>query len=46
MDILELKKNTKTGWKIFKIPVAPYYVFNLNGASTLAAVTHTFTIIQ
>tara|TARA_R100001244_G_C5171601_1_gene131722 strand:+ start:5464 stop:5958 length:495 start_codon:yes stop_codon:yes gene_type:complete len=34
-----------TGPKV-KIPVAPYYVFNLNGASTLAAVTHTFTIIQ
>ena len=28
------------------MPVAPYYAFNLNGASTLAAVTHTFTITQ
>jgi len=34
-----------TGPKV-KIPVAPYYAFNLNGGSTLAATTHTFTIIQ
>ena len=34
-----------TGLKV-KIPVAPYYALNLNGASTLAAVTHTFTIVQ
>ena len=34
-----------TGLKV-AIPVAPYYAFNLNGASTLAAVTHTFTIVQ
>ena len=34
-----------TGNKV-KIPVAPYYAFNLDGASTLAAVTHTFVIVQ
>ena len=34
-----------TGLKV-KVPVAPYYAFNLNGASTLAATTHTFTIVQ
>ena len=34
-----------TGFKI-KVPVAEYYAFNLNGASTLNAVTHTFRIIQ
>lgn len=34
-----------TGNKV-KIPVAPYYAFNLDGASTLAAVTHTFVITQ
>lgn len=34
-----------TGPKV-KVPVAPYYAFNLDGGSTLAATTHTFTIIQ
>lgn len=34
-----------TGPKI-KVPVAPYYVFNLNGGSTLAAETATWTIVQ
>lgn len=34
-----------TGPKV-KVPVAPYYAFNLDGGSTLAAVTHTFVIIQ
>ena len=34
-----------TGLKV-KIPVAPYYAFNLDGGSTLAATTHTFLIIQ
>jgi hypothetical protein len=29
-----------------KIPVAPYYAFNLNGGSTLNAHTATWTIIQ
>lgn len=28
------------------VPIAPYYAFNLNGGSTLAAVTHTFRIVQ
>lgn len=34
-----------TGPKV-RIPVAPYYAFNLDGGSTLAAVTHYFKIIQ
>ena len=34
-----------TGLKIL-IPVAPYYAFNLNGGSTLNAVTHYFKIVQ
>ena len=34
-----------TGLKV-RIPKAPYYAFNLNGASTLAAVTGTWRIIQ
>jgi len=34
-----------TGLKI-KNPPAPYYAFNANGASTLAAVTYTWTIVQ
>ena len=34
-----------TGLKV-KVPVAPYYAFNLDGGSTLAAATHTFTITQ
>jgi len=34
-----------TGPKV-KIPVAPYYAFNLDGGSTLAATTHTFQIVQ
>lgn len=34
-----------TGPKV-KIPVAPYYAFNLNGGSTLAATTHYFKIVQ
>jgi hypothetical protein len=34
-----------TGLKA-NIPIAPYYAFNLNGASTLNAVTHTFKITQ
>lgn len=34
-----------TGLKV-NVPSAPYYAFNLNGGSTLAAVTHTFRIIQ
>lgn len=34
-----------TGLKV-KVPVAPYYAFNLNGASTLAATTATWVIIQ
>lgn len=34
-----------TGLKI-KVPVAPYYAFNLNGGSTLAAATATWVIIQ
>lgn len=34
-----------TGLKA-KVPVAPYYAFNLDGGSTLAATTHTFTIVQ
>jgi len=34
-----------TGPKV-RIPVAPYYAFNLDGASTLAAETATWRIIQ
>lgn len=34
-----------TGLKI-KNPPAPYYAFNCNGASTLAAETYTWTIVQ
>lgn len=34
-----------TGNKI-NVPVAPYYAFNLDGGSTLAAATHTFKIVQ
>lgn len=34
-----------TGLKI-KTPIAPYYIFNLDGGSTLAAETATWTIIQ
>lgn len=34
-----------TGLKV-KIPVAPYYAFNLNGGSTLNAHTATWTIVQ
>lgn len=34
-----------TGPKV-KIPAVPYIAFNANGASTLAAVTHYFKIIQ
>lgn len=34
-----------TGLKV-KVPVAPYYAFNLDGGSTLAAVTHYFKITQ
>lgn len=34
-----------TGPKV-KIPVAPYYAFNANGASTLAATTATYVIVQ
>jgi hypothetical protein len=34
-----------TGPKV-KVPVAPYYAFNLNGGSTLNAHTATFTIVQ
>ena len=34
-----------TGLKV-KLPAAPYYAFNLDGASTLAAVSHYFKIIQ
>lgn len=34
-----------TGPKV-RVPSAPYYAFNLNGASTLAAETATWTIIQ
>ena len=34
-----------TGPKV-KIPSMPYYAFNANGGSTLAAVTHYFKIIQ
>lgn len=34
-----------TGLKM-KIPVAPYYAFNLNATSTLNAAVNTFTIVQ
>lgn len=34
-----------TGYKM-KIPVAPYYAFNLDGGSTLAATNSDFTIVQ
>lgn len=34
-----------TGLKI-SVPVAPYYAFNLNGGSTLAATTATWVIFQ
>lgn len=34
-----------TGPKV-RIPAAPYYAFNLNGASTLAAETATWRIVQ
>lgn len=34
-----------TGLKV-KVPVAPYYILNLDGGSTLAAETATWTIIQ
>jgi len=34
-----------TGYKL-KIPVAPYYAFNLNGGSSLAATNSDFTIVQ
>jgi hypothetical protein len=34
-----------TGAKV-RVPPAPYYAFNLDGGSTLAATTHTFVIIQ
>ena len=34
-----------TGFKQ-KIPVAPYYAFNLNATSTLSAATSTWTIVQ
>ena len=34
-----------TGPKV-RVPSMPYYAFNLNGASTLAAVTHYFIIVQ
>jgi hypothetical protein len=34
-----------TGNKV-KVPVCPYYAFNLNGGSTLAATTHTFVVVQ
>lgn len=34
-----------TGPKV-KVPSAPYIAFNLNGASTLAAATHYFKIVQ
>ena len=34
-----------TGPKV-KIPIAPYYAFNLNGGSTLPDVVNTFKIIQ
>ena len=37
--------NILTGNKI-GVPIAPYYAFNLNGGSTLAATTHTFRIVQ
>lgn len=34
-----------TGLKV-NIPIAPYYAFNCNGASTLAAVTYYWTLVQ
>lgn len=34
-----------TGYKV-KIPIAPYYAFNLDGGSTLLAHTTTWTILQ
>lgn len=34
-----------TGYKV-KIPICPYYAFNLDGGSTLLAHTTTWTIIQ
>lgn len=34
-----------TGYKV-KIPIAPYYAFNLDGGSTLLAHTATYIIIQ
>lgn len=37
--------NILTGNKI-NVPIAPYYAFDLNGGSTLAATTHTFKIVQ
>ena len=35
-----------TGGPKIGVPIAPYYAFNLNGGSTLAATTHTFRIVQ
>ena len=43
-DVVTLAAVT-SGLKV-KIPVAPYYAFNLNGASALAAATSTYTILQ
>ena len=34
-----------TGYKV-KVPIAPYYAFNLDGSSTLAVHTATYTILQ
>jgi hypothetical protein len=34
-----------TGFRV-RVPVMPYYAFNLNGGSVLAAVITTYTIIQ
>jgi len=34
-----------TGPKV-RVPPSPYYAFNCNGGSTLAATTHTFVIVQ
>lgn len=37
--------NIKTGYKL-RIPIVPYYAFNLDGGTTLAATNCDFTIVQ
>lgn len=42
---IALIANIASGYK-HNVPIAPYYIFNLNGATTLLAHTTTWTIIQ